>query len=72
MASIKIRSFFIYLIWILIVPINFSLSDTNNVKISSKLLERDMFLNISKNFSQLSSSAGFINKNKIKKKKTFF
>lgn len=72
MASIKIRSFFIFLIWILIVPINFSLSDTNNVKISSKLLERDMFLNISKNFSQLSSSAGLINKNKIKKKKVKF
>ena len=50
MASIKIRSNIIFMIWILIEPINFSLSHTNKVKISSKLLERDMFLNISKNF----------------------
>ena len=51
---------------------NYLFADTSDVKISNNLLDRDQFAILSKNFSKVSTSAGLVSKNKIKKKKIKF
>ena len=64
--------YFVKIILSFLILTNYLFADTSDVKISGNLLDRNQFSNLSKNFSKVSTSAGLVSKNKIKKKKIKF